>query len=586
MEISSVGEQTHPKPRPEPHERLACIECDVLPAFQRVIPPFSRLRKSRRLQLGAKENRIGQCRHRLDSFDGIRQVLKDLKGRHEVKFLVRTRFKSTSKQILTKRVVPAEIESPIPHESDEEPIAAAKIQKATARIQAHRDDGMRNPGQKKIPPNEANIARRNRVAVSLIQPSGLLRLNEPATATAEIVHSVAAEHDRFGKRRRVLLANAAIHRIKVDEHDFKSIRRLLLVGEAQKFSIATLFSPHYRTHIRLPIAPANDDQAHNGTGIALLRIMPNFFKFLRRPPSIAEERDFERENIRKKTERYLQTNPMDRFETDLPWRAKVLALEEALRDIKGLVLDIGRNTAGEASVLSQRGQRIVVSDINEYALDVSRQRVRKFGLKSPWFIGCDAHHLPFADATFSAVTVLEALHHFSDYGQALSEIHRVLKPGGRFYSTEPNALNPLRRASEIRDRLRGTIEKSFTVGQLHRLCKAAGFETVEVKPFAIGRSSWKLQEVPLYRRPLARLHGWLAVNLPRFFAGHAIYAKKAGTLIPDPDSDPFANLRCPQSGEALHLDPKHGGWVDDQHTRSYPDMDGIPVLIAADRKTV
>ena len=312
--------------------------------------------------------------------------------------------------------------------------------------------------------------------------------------------------------------------------------------------------------------------------------MADLLKFLRRPPSVSEERDFERENIRSKTERYLQTNPMDRFETDSAWRAKVLAIEAALNGIKGLVLDIGGNTGGEASVLSQRGLRIVVSDINEYALDVSRQRVRKFGLKSPWFVACDAHHLPFEDASFSAVTVIEALHHFSDYGQALREIHRILKPGGRLYSTEPNALNPLRRASEVRDRLRGTIEKSFTAGQLRLLCADAGFSKVEVKPFAIGRSSWKLKEVPLYRRPLAQLHGWLSVHIPKFFAGHSIVAEKAGILECDATCDPFDKFRCPRSKEKLEFDAEVSQWIGG--TWCYKDLDGIPVLVSDDAKVV
>lgn len=312
--------------------------------------------------------------------------------------------------------------------------------------------------------------------------------------------------------------------------------------------------------------------------------MAGFFKFLRRAPSVTEERNFERENIRGKTERYLQTNPMDRYENDEGWRAKTLAMETALAGIKGLILDIGGNTAGEATVVFQHGLRMVVSDINEYALDVSRQRVRKFGLKSPWFVACDAHHLPFADASFSAVTVIEALHHFSDYGQALREIHRILKPGGRLYSTEPNALNPLRRLSEVRDRLRGTIEKSFTVGQLRRLCTDAGFEKIDIKPFAVGRSSWKLKEVPLYRRPIAQFHGWLAVNVPQLFAGHAILVQKAGVLECDATSTPFDHLQCPKNREPLRLEA--GRWVGSAGGLSYPDMDGIPVLIAEDAKSV
>src|SRR5262245_49210478 len=78
-------------------------------------------------------------------------------------------------------------------------------------------------------------------------------------------------------------------------------------------------------------------------------------KFLRRAPSVSEERDWERENVRIKTERYLRTNPMDCFASDEPWRLKVLAIEEALAGIQGLVLDIGGNTAGEATILCQRG---------------------------------------------------------------------------------------------------------------------------------------------------------------------------------------------------------------------------------------
>jgi ubiquinone/menaquinone biosynthesis C-methylase UbiE len=307
-------------------------------------------------------------------------------------------------------------------------------------------------------------------------------------------------------------------------------------------------------------------------------------KYFFRGPSVSEERDWERENIREKTERYLRTNPLDRFEQDVSYRSKVELVENHLQGVQGLVLDLGGNTAGEATILQQHGFAMVVADINEYALDVSRQRVEKFGLRSPHFVALDAHRLPFRDGVFAAVTVLEALHHFFDYDKALGEIHRVLAPGGRLISIEPNALNPLRRASEVRDRLRGTIEKSFYAGDLVKLCRRAGFVSAEVVPFPTLRSSWKLEEVPAYRRPVTKFHGWLCVNFPTIFAAHALTARKAGEPVAA-SLPPLAEILCsPLNGQPLRQ--SDGGWIDDEARVKFPDVNGIPVLIAGEERPV
>lgn len=50
---------------------------------------------------------------------------------------------------------------------------------------------------------------------------------------------------------------------------------------------------------------------------------------------------------------------------------------------------------------------------------------------------CDAHDLPFADASMDAVIVQAVLEHVVDPVRCVSEIHRVLKPGGLVYSDTP-----------------------------------------------------------------------------------------------------------------------------------------------------
>ena len=64
-------------------------------------------------------------------------------------------------------------------------------------------------------------------------------------------------------------------------------------------------------------------------------------------------------------------------------------------------------------------------------------------LPSPWVDAvADAHCLPFADASFSGVVMIDVLHHLERPAEFLAEVARVLRPGGRLAMIEP-AITPL-----------------------------------------------------------------------------------------------------------------------------------------------
>lgn len=302
---------------------------------------------------------------------------------------------------------------------------------------------------------------------------------------------------------------------------------------------------------------------------------------------VEEERRFYRQSVLQARERFLEINPVEKYRTDPVYSVKVDRFRRGIQGRsgtlpKGWILDIGAATAGEATVVCQEGARIIVGDINEAALQVSRERARKFGLIEPACVAMDVHRIPFADASFDCVTVLEALHHFPDQRTAMAEIHRVLKPGGSFYAQEPNAMDPLRRLSEVRDRLRGTIETSFYRSQLERLCRNAGFEDIVVQPGVLGRSSVKLGEIPGYRRWLTRFHSVLQTRFPRAFGSHEIHARKAGVLTGDAPDHWHRLLREPGGAAAVRHDPTTGRWQVDGRDGAFPDLDGIPVLIPSE----
>ena len=226
-----------------------------------------------------------------------------------------------------------------------------------------------------------------------------------------------------------------------------------------------------------------------------------------------------------------------------------------------------------------------MGDVNEIALKISKMRVNHFNLLEPGYCVLDVHCFSFTSITFDAVTVIKALHHFPNYALAPREINCVLKPGGQFISTEPNGLSPLRRLSEIRDRLRVTIEKSFYKGQLIRLLNGARFGDIDVEALPTGKSAWKREKVPIYRGWLARTHGWLGENYPMYFGFFMIYSRKAGVLNTEEPCDWTEALREPGGKRKVSLGQSGSRWLSEDGKSYFPVHHGIPMLMEDEHKS-
>ena len=107
------------------------------------------------------------------------------------------------------------------------------------------------------------------------------------------------------------------------------------------------------------------------------------------------------------------------------------------------VLDIGCGHGALSLTLSESaGFDIVAMDILEAR--VSSVRAKK-AARDPGaaarvhIVRADAESLPYQDESFDAVAATEVLEHLDEPGRMLSEAARVLRPGGRFFMTTPNA---------------------------------------------------------------------------------------------------------------------------------------------------
>ena len=119
--------------------------------------------------------------------------------------------------------------------------------------------------------------------------------------------------------------------------------------------------------------------------------------------------------------RYDRVNRIISLGMDQHWRHRTV---RALALAPGsLVLDLACGTGALGDIAQRRGYRVVGADLSAGMLARRADRL-------PAALG-DAATLPFATASFDGVLCAYALRNFTDLDASLTEVARVLRPGGR-----------------------------------------------------------------------------------------------------------------------------------------------------------
>ena len=117
---------------------------------------------------------------------------------------------------------------------------------------------------------------------------------------------------------------------------------------------------------------------------------------------------------------------------DVIWRK--MAIRELLNERPQYILDVATGTGDLAfeALRILKPEKIIGVDISKGMLEVARQKINKRQLQDVFEVRLgDSEKLLFEDNTFDAITVAYGVRNFEDLNKGLSDMLRVLKPGGK-----------------------------------------------------------------------------------------------------------------------------------------------------------
>jgi len=166
--------------------------------------------------------------------------------------------------------------------------------------------------------------------------------------------------------------------------------------------------------------------------------------------------------------------------------------EKLLATVCGDVLEIGFGTGLNLPHYRERVHKLTAVDPNPGMYRLAQKRIKQTGIEVDQQV-LSGERLPFEDSRFDCAVSTFTLCSIEDVAQALREVYRVLKSGGKFLflehglSPEPNVQKWQRRLNSLQVRLANGCHLDRNI---KALVAAQPFASVEVKEFYLERTPW------------------------------------------------------------------------------------------------
>ena len=140
------------------------------------------------------------------------------------------------------------------------------------------------------------------------------------------------------------------------------------------------------------------------------------------------------------------------------------------------VLDLGCGSGWATRLMAEKAMKghVVGIDISDEMIELARKT--SAGFPNVEFQVAGADHLPFPDRTFTHAFSMESLYYYEDMAAALSEVARVMAPGGLFVAVMDLYFEN-RPSHQWVDQLKVPVQL-LSIADYHALLRGAGFTHV------------------------------------------------------------------------------------------------------------
>jgi ubiquinone/menaquinone biosynthesis C-methylase UbiE len=181
---------------------------------------------------------------------------------------------------------------------------------------------------------------------------------------------------------------------------------------------------------------------------------------------------------------------------DRGWIETNLVLKAGIT--QGLALEVGPGPGylGLEWLKKTEGTKLKALEISPDMITIAERNAKEYGLQNrATYVKGDAREMPFDDNTFDAAFTNGSLHEWSQPKKVLNEIHRVIKPRGRYLISDLRRdMNPIMKwlmwvftkPKEIRPGLSSSINASYTPEEIRAMLDESDLTRPTVRTVLVG----------------------------------------------------------------------------------------------------
>jgi SAM-dependent methyltransferase len=151
------------------------------------------------------------------------------------------------------------------------------------------------------------------------------------------------------------------------------------------------------------------------------------------------------------------------------------------------VLEFGAGTCWASRILTQLGCRVIACDVSATALRIGQELYARYPVAGdqpqPKFLLFDGRRIDLPDGSVDRIICLDSFHHVPNPTEVLSELGRVLAPGGIAGFAEPGPEHSKTAQSQYEMRTHGIVENDIDIQRIWQEGQRAGFTDLKLAVF-------------------------------------------------------------------------------------------------------